>query len=496
MRLLFVDSCPEYLGRRLSRRKMHPMLGLAYVASYAKARGHEVRVLDMEMSPKTGRDLDGELADFMPDMIGVTSTIPFAHAAFQVFKRAKEAVPGCVTVLGGGAPSMVAPSELFARCSSLDHVVMGEGEKAFAELAERVAQRADAGTDTVPGVASAHGRPQMAPADLAGDHQDRPTIRKPMPAAELDELPFPDWSMYPVEHYQRVYSFRFHRLARSMPILYARGCPYTCTFCSSAYGRTFRARTPGNVVREMTRAKRDHDITVFDFLDPVATANKPRFMQLCTEIRTSEIGGVVSFNIETRADLVNREVLGAAAAAGCECILFGLESASQSVLDSLKKGTSLQQYRDAFAMASDVGIHPRATIILGTPEETLTSVEETEEFVAEMQAMYNVEVEPYFLALYPGTEMHDKVDQGVNGVRWKPSLRGDWSKARREKPMITLPSLPESRLLQCMENLQRLRRQSLRRVSPLTLYDDDEPGGRSAWATLPEPIAAVGTAAV
>jgi len=331
----------------------------------------------------------------------------------------------------------------------------------------------DAAERPVPGVAAA---PRHGPAGLAvlsecgSEHH---TGRKPMPAAELDQMPFPDWSMYPVEHYQPVYSFRFRRLARSMPIMYARGCPFTCTFCSSAYGRTFRARTPSNVVQEMTEAKRDHDITVFDFLDPVATANKPRFIQLCTEIRDSDVGDVVSFNIETRADLVTEEVLRAAAEAGCETMLCGLESASQSVLDSLQKGTSLQQYRKAFAMAADLGIHARATIILATPEETLRSLEETEAFVEEMLEKHNVEVEPYFLALYPGTEMHDKVDQGVNGVRWKPGLRGDWSKARRETPMIEIPGVPEERLLQCMASLQRMRRQSLRRVSPLTLYDDE-----------------------
>lgn len=473
MKLLFVDSCPEYLGRRLSRRKMHPMLGLAYVASYARGCGHEVRVLDMEISAKTGRSLESDLFEFGPDLIGVTSTIPFAHAAFAVFDRVKEVAPHCVTVLGGGAGSMVPPPELFRRCPSLDYVVVGEGEKALAELAALLDQGVEVNEGAVAGVAMRPRRSQsempVASACCGREYADR----KPMPVAELDEAPFPDWSMYPVEHYAPVYSFRFRRLARSLPIMYARGCPYTCTFCSSAYGRTFRARSPGNVVREMTQAKRDFDITVFDFLDPVATANKRRFMELCVAIRESEIGHVVSFNIETRADLVNEEVLRAAGEAGCETMLCGLESASQSVLDSLQKGTTLQQYRTAFAIAADTGIHARATIILGTPEETATSLDETEAFIEEMLQKYNVEVEPYFLALYPGTEIHEKVDQGVNGVRWKPGLRGDWSKARREKPMIEIPGLAESRLLQCMDRLQRMRRQSLRRISPWTLYDDE-----------------------
>ena len=379
MKLLLVDSSPEYLGRRLSRAKMHPMLGLACVASYVEARGHSVRIFDAEMAPLTGQILEAEL-ESLPTP---TSSRRRAHSLSPIgpskwFDSVKEAMPACATVLGGGVATMVCPEELFARCPNLDYAVVGEGEKPMLDLASHL----ECGDTPKEGQISGLAVSRSPSSRSEGLRLLRERTLNQMSSEEFSAAPIPNWSLFPIEHYSPVFSFRFGTYVRSVPIQYSRGCPYTCTFCSSAFGRTLRTRKPETVIEEMRRGYAEHGIRTFDFVDPVATANKRAFMSLCRAIVGSELSDAVSFNIETRADLVSGEVMEVAARAGCESVLCGLESGSQTVLDSLKKGSSLSQYLRAFEQAKDQGIHVRATLIIGTPSETLQTLEETEEFAS------------------------------------------------------------------------------------------------------------------
>ena len=54
MKVLFVDAADAYLGRRPASYKVVPLIGMAYVATYIRAQGQDVRVYDLMTGQRTG----------------------------------------------------------------------------------------------------------------------------------------------------------------------------------------------------------------------------------------------------------------------------------------------------------------------------------------------------------------------------------------------------------------------------------------------------------
>jgi biotin synthase-like enzyme len=89
--------------------------------------------------------------------------------------------------------------------------------------------------------------------------------------------------------------------------------------------------------------------------------------------------------------------------AGCGNIFFGLESASQEVLDAIRKGFSIEKAKEVVKMAEKLGIKTHCSFIIGLPRETVESLNEMVEFVDEVKP--SARVLPNILDVLPGTEL-------------------------------------------------------------------------------------------
>lgn len=263
MRILMVDPVPVYLSRRITDSKLQPLLGLAYVATYVREKGHHVRVLDRMVEAPSDDEYIRVLTEFRPQIIAMTVTVPFIESADHLLRLAKEHLGSVITVLGGGAPSM-ASNESLRRSPSCDYVVVGEGEMALSDLLQALESGSQGGT--IPGV-MARGCESLF-------------VRRTV-ADDIDSIPPPDWSLFPMDRYGLAYSIRFQRNVRSAPILFSRGCPYQCTFCASSYGSIYRQRKAIDVAAEMTYNNNAHGIQLFDFLDATALLGAGEFDRFC-----------------------------------------------------------------------------------------------------------------------------------------------------------------------------------------------------------------------
>src|SRR6185436_2361490 len=79
----------------------------------------------------------------------------------------------------------------------------------------------------------------------------------------------------------------------------------------------------------------------------------------------------------SRVDLVDRQILHGMKESGCFRIWYGAESGSQHVLDSMTKGTTIQQVREAARITQEEGIQAGFFILLGYPEETTADIRKT-----------------------------------------------------------------------------------------------------------------------
>ncbi len=237
---------------------------------------------------------------------------------------------------------------------SVDSITVGECEHTLTDLAERLSNGKD--WKDVPGLAYRTSR---------GIGMASPRI----PERNPDGFPFP---------------FRDPGSDTTASILASRGCYNHCSFCPIPVfyhdGALWRARSPGNVVEEMTRLI-DQGFRDFYFVDPnfigPGSRGKSRILDMAALIRPLGI----TFGMETRSNDLDKEVLEHLASAGLQSLLLGIESASPSVLGNLRKSSSGHAGERAINLCRSVGIEPEVGFLMFVPDSTVDDLEQNLEFL-------------------------------------------------------------------------------------------------------------------
>ncbi|MCA9429339.1 MAG: radical SAM protein, partial [Candidatus Omnitrophica bacterium] len=107
----------------------------------------------------------------------------------------------------------------------------------------------------------------------------------------------------------------------------------------------------------------------------------------------------------SRVDTINDDLARAMKEAGCELISFGVESGNPEILESTKKGITLDQVREGVGAAKRAGIMTFCYFIIGLPGETEETIQDTIDFAKELDPDYcNFHVATPF----PGTELYEQ----------------------------------------------------------------------------------------
>jgi anaerobic magnesium-protoporphyrin IX monomethyl ester cyclase len=194
----------------------------------------------------------------------------------------------------------------------------------------------------------------------------RPVIR------DLDALT-PDWSLLEWDKY--IYIPLGCRVA--VPN-FARGCPFTCRFCSQwKFWRKYRTRDPKKFVDEIEVLVRQFKVGFFILADEEPTINRRKFVALCEELIRRDLG--VKWGINTRVTdiLRDRELLPLFRKAGLVHVSLGTEAAAQLKLDRFRKETTIEQNKLAIKLIKDAGMVAEAQFIMGLENETAETIEET-----------------------------------------------------------------------------------------------------------------------
>ncbi len=238
------------------------------------------------------------------------------------------------------------PHEILA-ASTLDAVVRGEPELAFAELLRAW----QAGTE---------------PARAAGLVWRRggEIVEGPPPEriADLDALPLPDHGAVDLHDYHETL------LGRPIAAIFtARGCPFGCTFCVRTYGRQLVMRSAESVLREATHLVRDLGVRNLRFMDDTFNVDPARTHAICNGL--AELAPL-RWTALARLDRLDDETAHAMARSGCRRLFVGIESGSDRLLREYHKGETLAQMRDGIRMIRKAGIEASGFFIVGGPGET------------------------------------------------------------------------------------------------------------------------------
>jgi anaerobic magnesium-protoporphyrin IX monomethyl ester cyclase len=360
MRIVLVH--PNYHSGGAEIAGNWPPAWAAYLTGALRQAGFEdLHFIDAMTENLPQEGLRRRISAIAPDLIGVTSITPSIYAAEDVLKIAQEAAPGAVRVLGGVHATFMYP-QVLSEAPWVDVIVRGEGEEILVALARSVA----AGT----WLADRRGIRGLAFRD--GDEivatTAAPTVKN------LDALR-PDWSIFDWKRY--IYLPLGVRVA--IPNM-ARGCPFTCSFCSQwKFWRDYRVRDPKAVVDEIEDLVTNHGVGFFILADEEPTINRKKFVAFCEELVARGLPDRIQWGINTRVTDVMRdkELLPLYRRAGLVHVSLGTEAAAQMKLDLFNKETTVAQNREAIRLLREADIFTEAQFIVGLDNETAETLDET-----------------------------------------------------------------------------------------------------------------------
>lgn len=359
---------------------------LAYTVAVLEEAGFEVGFLDGVMEEMSIAEFAEAVAKEAPDLVVIECSTPSIEYDLQTAKAIKER-DGDTFVALVGSHATFFHREILEANPEVDAICRGEFELTVKELAQTLAH--DGNLSEVWGLSHQQdGGVQINP--------ERPLLE------ELNSLPFPAWHIVRCEGYHSaVYSGY-----RTMTMVSSRGCPAHCTYClwpETLYGHRFRARSAANVVEEMARLVRDHDVDEIYFDDDCLTLDKERVLEISRLIRERGVG--VNWIAQSRVDTVDEEMLAAMKEAGCHYIYFGVESGSPKMLKLMRKGISLERTKETFTICRRLGIKAQAFFLLGIPGENQETIRQTIEFAKELEP----DSVQFAVAIpHPGTQLYEE----------------------------------------------------------------------------------------
>ncbi|KAB2953063.1 magnesium-protoporphyrin IX monomethyl ester anaerobic oxidative cyclase [Heliorestis acidaminivorans] len=294
-----------------------------------------------------------------PDVVLASAITPMIYKAQDTLKVVKEINPNTKTILGGIHPTFMY-SQVLSEAPWIDYIVRGEGEEIIVNLMDTIA----AGNEmkdrkNVQGIAYLENGQLVA------------TPAHP-PIKDLDTLT-PDWSILDWDKY--IYIPLNTRVA--VPN-FARGCPFTCRFCSQwKFWRTYRVRDPKKFVDEIEILVKEHKIGFFILADEEPTINRDKFVAMCQEMIDRKLN--VNWGINTRVTDILRDahLLPFYRKAGLLHVSLGTEAATQMNLNLFRKETTMEENKRAIDMLKANGMVAEAQFIMGLENETPQTIEET-----------------------------------------------------------------------------------------------------------------------
>jgi radical SAM superfamily enzyme YgiQ (UPF0313 family) len=377
----------------------HPPLGLLYLSSHLKSKGVNVGVFDATF--QTLDDFSAMLDRERPPLVGIAVNLMTKRNALRMIAMAKSA--GARVVIGGPDPPHHAESYLKA---GADVVVIGEGEQTLEELVPALERGAD--------LSAIHG--------IVFRSDDGTVVRTPARAQlpDLDRQPYPDREAIDLPAYLRVWRER-HGIG-TVSLITARGCPYTCTWCSrSVFGETHRRRSVGNVADEVEAIVDRYHPERLWYADDVFAIHRAWTVAYAKELEQRRLH--LPFECISRAERIDDEVAAALASLGCFRVWIGSESGSQKILDAMKRKVAIDQVQAAAARLRRHGIEVGMFIMLGFDGEDQRDLQATVDHLKRTSPDIFLTTVSYPIK---GTPYYDQVaDRLVARQRWEDGTDRD-----------------------------------------------------------------------
>jgi radical SAM superfamily enzyme YgiQ (UPF0313 family) len=389
MRILFVDNLLFDGEPSQPVFDLQPHLGLLSLVSVARCGGVEADIFDPKLALVRGllqwngtlyEDAASLILERRPDVIGFTALGCNFHCVVQIAREIHRRRPALPLLLGGPHASIL-HREILERLPYFIAIARHEAEETLLPLlaalgSDRIAD--------VPGVSWRRADGQVV------CNVGTPKIE------DLDTLPVPAFDHQALEG----------RNLSSIRVEAGRGCPFSCSFCSTAsfFGRSYRLKSPARLAAEMDLLAEHHGFGVFKLNHDLFTVSRRKVLEFCEEIASRSYRWACS----ARVDCVDADLLEAMQAAGCRSIYFGIETGSEAVQQSSRKRLDIALVEPTLASTRRLGIDTTTSFIIGYPDETEVDRAETLDMAGRLHTLPGNTSQIHLLTPEPGTAMLDQ----------------------------------------------------------------------------------------
>ena len=367
---------------------LQPHLGLISLIAVLENAGHSCTLYDPKIEISRGtlkkdkslyKNIARRILEYDPDLIGLTSLGCNFICTVKIAAYLKEFNPS-VPILLGGPHATVLHTEIMNAFKQFDIIVRNEAESKIIPVIN--ALNGD-GLDAIPGISF---RKDNLVISTAGDSS----------IENLDDLPVAAYRAYPIQSLN----------LNSLRVEAGRGCPFRCTFCSTAtyFGRRYRLKSAGNLCRELDYLHVTYGISDFSLTHDLFTVNRHKVIEFCNEVRPRKY----TWSCSARVDCVDEELLKTMKEAGCRGIYYGIETGSKRMQEITKKKLDLDLFHPILEKTIETGITPTISFITGYPEETKKDQDDTLDILGSCYLRkyeLDVKMQLHLLTPEPGTAL-------------------------------------------------------------------------------------------
>lgn len=363
-------------------------IGIAYVSSALKKAGFHVKTLNLNYKKNPIQVLKDFIIQEKIDIVG-TGGLSTQYADIKdIVRTAKEINSNIITMVGGGLITGDPVSAMQA-LEYADYGMIGEGEITSCELVNHLENMQDIDPESIDGLIFRKN----------GEYH----VTKPrQEIMDLDSIPFPDYEGFEYDKVVVNDSSTYissEKALNTASICGSRSCIYNCTFCFHSSGKKYRQRSIENIFQEIDWLIEKYPIEQLFIVDELFASDFDRLREFCRRIKTYNLAWIVSL----RVDIITQELLEMLKECNCKSIGFGLESADNRILKSMRKNITIEQISNALMLCRKVGILSSGGFIFGDIEETIETYHNTLEWWKAHPEYY---IKLSLIVVYPGSYLY------------------------------------------------------------------------------------------
>src|SRR5437764_10669660 len=352
MKIVFVQNFLLDSSGLPSDDILYPHLGLISLIAQIEESWHVPLLYDPMLELQKGQlsldssiydDVAEQLLQTEPAAIGLTALGCNFIAVVKIARRVKERRPKTLILLGGPHPSVL-ESQIMTSFTDFDVLVRGEAEETIVPLLDALESGKE--LSAVPGISYRDGSRVCRSGVDAG-------------VMDVDRLRMAAFHSYPISELG----------LDSMRVEAGRGCPFHCTFCSTAtfFGSKYRVKAAEKLVGELKSLKSTYSITDFSLQHDLFTVNRRKVLEFCEEVRPCGF----SWTCSARVDCVDSALLCEMARSGCRGIFVGVELRSSTPQALAKHWADINLLHPTLESTKQLGINVTTSFITGFPKDTV-----------------------------------------------------------------------------------------------------------------------------